>query len=115
MICSNYRSEQPDQAKFCSFCGSTLQRSTDQPPMIAPRMQAPQPQAQNSNINYYQQPQAQYPTAYQDNYGQNQPYVQKPKKDKVTAGILAIILGGIGVHKFYLDQIGMGILYLVFC
>ena len=36
-------------------------------------------------------------------------------KSKVTAGILAILLGGFGVHKFYLGKVGMGILYLVFC
>ena len=35
-------------------------------------------------------------------------------KSKVTAGILGILLGGIGVHKFYMGKIGMGILYLVF-
>ena len=36
-------------------------------------------------------------------------------KSKITAGILAILLGGFGVHKFYLGKVGMGILYLVFC
>jgi TM2 domain-containing membrane protein YozV len=36
-------------------------------------------------------------------------------KSKVIAGILAILLGGIGVHKFYMGKIGKGILYLVFC
>jgi TM2 domain-containing membrane protein YozV len=36
-------------------------------------------------------------------------------KSRVTAGILAILVGGLGVHKFYLGKIGMGILYLVFC
>jgi TM2 domain-containing membrane protein YozV len=36
-------------------------------------------------------------------------------KSKVTAGILAILLGAFGVHKFYLGKVGMGILYLVFC
>ena len=35
--------------------------------------------------------------------------------NKVTAGVLGILLGGFGAHKFYLGQIGMGILYLVFC
>jgi TM2 domain-containing membrane protein YozV len=36
-------------------------------------------------------------------------------KDKTTAGLLAILLGGLGAHKFYLNQTGLGILYLVFC
>jgi TM2 domain-containing membrane protein YozV len=35
-------------------------------------------------------------------------------KSKVTAGLLGILLGGIGAHKFYLGQTGMGILYLLF-
>jgi len=34
--------------------------------------------------------------------------------DRVTAGILALLLGGIGVHKFYLGRTGMGLLYLCF-
>lgn len=37
------------------------------------------------------------------------------QKDKSTAGILALLLGGIGVHKFYLEQPGLGVLYLLFC
>lgn len=36
-------------------------------------------------------------------------------KDKTTAAILAFLLGGIGVHRFYLGQGGLGILYLLFC
>ncbi len=36
-------------------------------------------------------------------------------KDKNTAGILALLLGGIGIHRFYLGQNGLGILYLLFC
>jgi TM2 domain-containing membrane protein YozV len=36
-------------------------------------------------------------------------------KSKSTAGILALLLGGIGIHKFYLNKAGMGILYVVFC
>lgn len=36
------------------------------------------------------------------------------RKNRVTAGVLGILLGGLGVHKFYLGQIGWGILYLVF-
>jgi len=35
-------------------------------------------------------------------------------KDKTTSALLAFILGGFGVHKFYLGKTGMGLLYLVF-
>lgn len=36
-------------------------------------------------------------------------------KSKNTAGILALFLGGLGAHKFYLDRPGTGIIYLLFC
>ena len=36
-------------------------------------------------------------------------------KEKNTAGIIAFFLGGLGIHRFYLGQTGLGILYLVFC
>ncbi|MBK8041512.1 MAG: NINE protein [Haliscomenobacter sp.] len=35
-------------------------------------------------------------------------------KDKNVAGILALFLGAFGVHRFYLGQTGLGILYAVF-
>lgn len=37
------------------------------------------------------------------------------EKSRVAAGVLAILLGDIGIHKFYMGKIGMGILYLLFC
>ena len=40
------------------------------------------------------------------------------KKSKVTAGLLALFLGGIGIHHFYLGKVGniiAGVLYLLFC
>ena len=36
-------------------------------------------------------------------------------KSKSTAALLALFLGGIGIHKFYLGQWIQGILYLGFC
>ena len=36
-------------------------------------------------------------------------------RNRVTAGVLALLLGGIGVHKFYLGQFGKGIIYILFC
>ncbi len=36
-------------------------------------------------------------------------------KNKLAAALLAIFLGGFGIHKFYLGQTTPGIIYLVFC
>ncbi len=36
-------------------------------------------------------------------------------KSKSTAALLAFFLGGLGIHRFYLGQNGVGILYLLFC
>jgi TM2 domain-containing membrane protein YozV len=36
-------------------------------------------------------------------------------KSRVIAIVLALLLGGIGAHKFYLGRVGWGILYLLFC
>lgn len=34
-------------------------------------------------------------------------------KDKVAAGLLAIFLGGLGIHKFYLGFTGAGLVFLL--
>jgi TM2 domain-containing membrane protein YozV len=36
-------------------------------------------------------------------------------RNKTLAGLLALFLGGIGIHKFYLGKGFQGLLYLVFC
>lgn len=82
-----------DNASVCKYCGES--------------------------ISGQQRVQQQYeaPPVYQQQVYQ-QPPVQPANpstKSKTTAGILAILLGGIGVHKFYLGRIGMGILYILFC
>jgi TM2 domain-containing membrane protein YozV len=40
---------------------------------------------------------------------------QGSKKSRVTAGVFALLLGGIGIHKFYLDKVGLGLVYILFC
>lgn len=100
-------------ATECEYCGEKL----------SVRQAAQQLQSQQPQAVYVQQPQTVYvqqqqPVNYQ---GMQQPvYASEanagwPVKSKVTAGVLALLLGGFGVHKFYLGKIGMGILYLVFC
>ena len=41
--------------------------------------------------------------------------IRKSGKSKIAAGIFALLLGGLGVHKFYVGRIGWGIVYLIFC
>lgn len=36
-------------------------------------------------------------------------------KSKIAAGLFGILLGGIGVHKFYRGSWGWGIIYILFC
>jgi len=36
------------------------------------------------------------------------------EKNRTTAGLLALLLGGIGIHKFYLGNSAAGIIYLLF-
>ncbi len=38
-----------------------------------------------------------------------------PIKNKIVAAILAILLGGFGIHEFYLGRSGKGIFMLLFC
>ena len=91
-------------AAFCSKCGSALNRD---------------PQSQQT---YQEPPYQQQYQQYQQPYQQTNYYVNNyhidpcwPYKSKIAAGLLGIFLGGLGIHKFYLGQTGMGILYLVLC
>jgi len=36
-------------------------------------------------------------------------------KSRLAAALLALFLGGFGIHKFYLGRVGWGIVYLLFC
>lgn len=91
-------------ARECKFCGEKLaQQQVNQQANQSVPQPAPQPQPV-----YIQQPAPQpvYVTAINPAW---------PVKSKIVAGILALLLGGLGIHKFYLGKIGMGILYLCFC
>ena len=39
----------------------------------------------------------------------------RERKSRGVAIILAWLLGGLGIHKFYLNRSGWGFLYLIFC
>lgn len=71
--------------KFCSSCGDTIKKEAE----ICPECGVSQDDGSSSTSG--------------------------AGPDRTTAGLLAILLGGIGVHKFYMGNTGMGILYLIFC
>lgn len=85
----------PENATKCEYCGAAVAISAP----VAPSQVASQPQ-----IVYVQQPQT--ANSGRENW---------PIKSKLAAGLLAIFLGGLGIHKFYLGQTGKGILYLLLC
>lgn len=88
----------------CKYCGERfaqqqINRQMNQQPQQQMRPPVPQPVQPPA-------PQPVYTTAINPAW---------PVKSKILAGILAIFVGGQGIHKFYLGKTGMGILYLLFC
>jgi TM2 domain-containing membrane protein YozV len=37
------------------------------------------------------------------------------RKNSTTAILLALLLGGLGIHHFYMGNVGLGVLYMIFC
>lgn len=48
-----------------------------------------------------------------NNQNYNSNYVTRRQKSKVAAGVLGILVGGLGIHRFYLGYVGIGILQIV--
>jgi len=48
-------------------------------------------------------------------FTQHTTVIVKNPKSRSAAILLAMLLGGLGVHKFYLNKPGAGVLYLLFC
>lgn len=99
MFCTQCGTNISDHAQFCGGCGrpQTGNAAAVQPGAPAPfGVQRPPEQVTyvNTNNTYIQ--------------------TQAPKS-RITAAVLALLLGGIGVHKFYMGKILPGFLYLVFC
>jgi len=113
--------------KFCPSCGTQAvkaipqqQQFYQQQPLAAvPYQNAPYPPATTyppaafPATNPY--PPAPYPAAAYPlaPYSAAPPAVGKPV-NKVTYALLAIFLGGFGVHKFIAGKAGLGVLYLLF-
>lgn len=97
----------------CPQCGAPLSPGATECKYCGEKIIQQQPQAQpapNPQSPYPQQPYPQQP--YQPPMGISPDW---PVKSKVAAGLLGILFGGLGIHKFYLGKIGSGIVYLLFC
>jgi TM2 domain-containing membrane protein YozV len=98
MLCQQCGAPIDSNEKFCKYCGTAVksEQTTQETVETNPQpIQASQPQDTNTT-NYVN-------------------IRREPIKSKVTAGILAILLGGLGIHKFYLGKTLQGIIYLIFC
>ncbi len=85
----------PADKKRCSQCEAIIDRAA----LICMRCRADQPAAAAPSV-------PSVPAATD---------IVHRRKNKTTAGLLAIFLGGVGAHKFYLGQTSNGILYAVLC
>lgn len=86
--CSNCHSYHNDSENFCPTCGCQL----------TPVMQTPPPP----------------PGSARYDYGDNAFSASGPEgKSRGVAALLAILLGGLGVHYFYLGKVGAGLLTIL--
>ena len=115
---------QPANQVTCPICGekfnvaTTIPPQPQQPPQYGPQ-QPPQYGPQQQQTQYgpqqqqYGQQQPQYGQQPQYAYGPAQPGIFDPGpsgKSRGVAGLLAIILGYLGVHYFYLGHTTAGLL-----
>lgn len=83
------RLRRPDQ-RFCRDCGEVVAQAAEICPQCGVRQQAA-------------------PGAFAFGFA-----TTPTGKNQLAAALLGIVLGSFGIHKFYLGQIGWGIIYLVF-
>ncbi len=97
MNCPNCGSELANDAKFCSVCGNPVpvQNGGAGTENAAPNYQNPAPNYQNPRPNY------QYAAP------------NSAPKSRLLAGILGLLLGGIGVHNFYLGNTTRAVIQIV--
>ncbi len=105
MFCSQCGKQLPNEAKFCDNCGTALQPSGENVPVlpIKPNPFAepgPQPSVTHINIGV-------------PNVGINVGNVEVSPKSKIGAFLLALFFGGLGFHNFYMGHSAIGAIQLI--
>jgi len=90
-------------AMKCKHCGSMINAGTPQQQGQTPYQQPPQVQGQQPSVQSQQAQQSYSPPP------------QQKIKSQTIAAILCALLGGLGIHRFYLGPIWMGVVYLLLC
>lgn len=118
----------PQGSTQCQFCGVSINSGVHAQP-FQPPFQQQYPQAYQQPGNFYTNPTVQdnrapvqqvfinttpppVPVPFSQQQYAMTPY--RAKKDKTSAGVLALLLGGFGAHHFYLGNTGAGILSVLF-
>jgi TM2 domain-containing membrane protein YozV len=105
VFCPQCGAQSRDDARFCTRCSAPLTSGAGRQPQASEAPPPYQPGVQARAA--YQPPAAQSPYPLQQD-----PYVE-PAKSKLVAGLLGILLGSLGIHRFYLGYTGIGIAQLV--
>lgn len=97
VFCTSCGQQIESTAGACQFCGAVRAQVNPNLGVSSANQFGAAPQA---NFNNFSAPAA-------------SKGVDVSGKSRVAAGVLALLLGGLGVHKFYLGKIWPGVIYLV--
>jgi len=100
MKCPTCKKENLDSDRYCGYCGEILPKAKQQKPI--------DPEVVSEEESHRARDQKKTNTESQSkNYFGNQP------KSKIAAGLLAIFIGGFGIHNFYLGYNERGVTQLL--